>query len=379
MRLWCDHAWLGGERAEPGVGLEIEGGRITAIEPATSAPPPDAERLEGLTLPGLVNAHSHAFHRALRGRTHGQRGSFWSWREEMYRLAAALNPDTYLALATATYAEMALAGITAVGEFHYLHHAPGGAAYADPNAMSDAVAAAAVAAGVRLTFLDTCYLHGGFGRQLDEVQRRFSDGSAEAWVERVGAWGTGSVSVRVGAAIHSVRAVEPNEMAVVAHWADERGRVLHAHVSEQPEENQACLEAYGATPVVLLGRAGALNPRFSAIHATHVTDDDVGRLGRSGSSACLCPTTERDLADGIGPAAALRGAGCGLCVGSDSHAVIDLLEEARAWSWTSAWPRGSGATTAPAPCWPPRLQVARLRWVGRRRGRWPSGRWPILW
>jgi len=330
VKLWCEHAWLGGDRAEAGVVLEIEGDRIVAVETGADAAPADADRVDGLVLPGLVNAHSHAFHRALRGRTHGERGSFWSWREQMYRLAATLTPDSYRALATATYAEMALAGITTVGEFHYLHHGPGGAPYDEPNAMSDVLSDAAEGAGIRLTLLDTCYLHGGIGTELDDVQRRFSDGSVERWAERVEAVDAGGAAmVRRGAAIHSVRAVEPDEMAVIAGWATARDACLHAHVSEQPAENEACLAAYGATPVTVLDRAGALGPRFTAVHATHVTDDDIRRLGASGSSVCICPTTERDLADGIGLAGPSAAAGARLCVGSDSHAVIDLFEETR--------------------------------------------------
>jgi cytosine/adenosine deaminase-related metal-dependent hydrolase len=158
---WCELAWLGGERAEDGVLIDTEGGRIASVT-GTPAPPPGARRLEGLTLPGLANAHSHAFQRALRGRTHW-RGSFWNWREHMYRLAGRLDPESYLALARATYAEMALAGVTAVGEFHYLHHGPDGVPYDDPNEMGHALIAAAAAAGVRITLIDCCYLHGGIG------------------------------------------------------------------------------------------------------------------------------------------------------------------------------------------------------------------------
>ena len=194
MRLWCEWAWLGGPQAEAGVVLEVEGERITAVTTGIDRPPAGAERLAGLTLPGLVNAHSHAFHRALRSRTQAGRGSFWTWRDQMYRLAAALTPDAYRRLATATFAEMALAGITTVGEFHYLHHAAGGTPYAEPNAMGAALIEAAAAAGIRLTLLDTCYLHGGIGQRPNDVQRRFSDGTAKEWAERAG--GAGAVDHR---------------------------------------------------------------------------------------------------------------------------------------------------------------------------------------
>ena len=326
---WCMLAWLGGERAEPGVLVEIEDGRIAAVESGVQEPPPGARRLEGLTLPGLANAHSHAFQRALRGRTQQGSGSFWTWREQMYRAAERLDPESYLALARATYAEMALAGVTSVGEFHYLHHPPGGGRYDDPNEMGRVLMAAAADAGVRITLLDACYLHGGIGAPPEGAQLRFSDGSAEAWAERVEVLGEGD-SARVGAAIHSMRAVDPEEAAAVARWARERDRPLHAHVSEQPAENAACLDAYGRTPTALLAGAGALEGSFTAVHATHLDDDDVGLLGGAGACCCICPTTERDLADGIGQVRRLIDAGASLSLGSDSHAVIDPFEEARA-------------------------------------------------
>ncbi len=318
MRLWCELAWLGGEAAEPGVLLEIEGEHLTGVTPGV-ADPEDAYELRGLTLPGLANAHSHAFQRALRGRTHAGEGSFWTWREQMYELAGALDPDSCFALSRAAFGEMALAGITCVGEFHYLHHAPDGTPYEDPNAMGRAVLAAAHAVGLRVTLLDACYLHGGI--------ERFRDRDAAAWVERVDALAERGPA-RVGAAIHSVRAVDPEAARVVAEWAADRP--LHAHVSEQPKENEDTLARHGRTPTALLADAGALGEHFTAIHATHLTDEDVALLGGAGATICLCPTTERDLADGIGPARRLVDAGAALATGSDSHAVIDPFEEARA-------------------------------------------------
>jgi formiminoglutamate deiminase len=326
---WCELAWLGGEAAEAGVLIDVQDERIAAVTGGAPAPLSGAVRLDGLTLPGLANAHSHAFQRALRGRTQLESGSFWTWREQMYRLADRLGPDRYLALARATYAEMALAGVTTVGEFHYLHHPPGGGRYEDPNAMARALIAAAAEAGVRITLIDACYLHGGIGEPPEGAQRRFSDGDAETWVERVSALGTDD-GVRVGAAIHSMRAVDPEAAAVVAGWAAQGGRPLHAHVSEQPAENEACLEAYGRTPTALLADAGALSAAFTAVHATHLDAADVRLLGEAGACCCVCPTTERDLADGIGAMRRLADAGASLSLGSDSHAVIDLFEEARA-------------------------------------------------
>jgi formiminoglutamate deiminase len=323
----AEHAWLGGDRAESDVLLEVDGDRITAVRPGAELPP-GAERLPGLTLPGLANGHSHAFHRALRGRTHRSGGTFWTWREDMYAVASVLTPDSYRALARAAFAEMALAGVTTVGEFHYLHHGPGGTRYADPNAMGEAVVAAADEAGVRITLLDTCYLAGGFGRPLEGPQLRFGDGDADRWATRVDALRAGPTS-RVGAAVHSVRAVPADQLPAVAGWAAEREAPLHVHLSEQRAENEDCRAAHGRTPTQLLADAGALGPRTTAVHATHLTGADVTLLGGSRTTVCVCPTTERDLADGIGPARALADAGAGLCLGSDSNAVVDLLEEAR--------------------------------------------------
>jgi formiminoglutamate deiminase len=321
---WCELAWLGGELAEAGVVVEVEDGRITAVRAGAPAPPAGSTRLDGLTIPGLANAHSHAFQRALRGRTHGGSGSFWTWREQMYALADRLDPGSYRTLARATFAEMALAGVTSVGEFHYVHHGPGGARYEDPNEMGRAVIDAASDAGIRMTLLDACYLHGGIGEPPSPSQMRFSDGDADAWAERVDALEEGE-RVRVGAAIHSVRAVDPESAAIVAAWARERGRPLHAHVSEQLAENDASLDAYGRTPTGVLHDAGALDAEFAAVHVTHPHDDDLSLL--AGSSVCACPTTERDLADGIGP---MRRMSARLVLGTDSHAMIDLFEEARA-------------------------------------------------
>ncbi|MEU3777977.1 formimidoylglutamate deiminase [Streptomyces sp. NPDC032472] len=329
LTYWLEHAWLG-SAVEPGVAVEISGdGRIAALRTGVDAPPPGAEVLRGLTLPGLANAHSHAFHRALRSEVQVGSGTFWTWREVMYGVAQNLTPDSYFALARAVYAEMALAGITNVGEFHYVHHAPGGTPYADPNAMGEALIEAAAAAGIRITLLDTAYLSSGFGEAPNEHQRRFSDGTAEAWAERVSALKPREHAL-IGAAIHSVRAVPAGQLAAVADWAAQRHAPLHVHLSEQTAENDACRAAHGCTPTELLAEHGVLGARTTGVHNTHLTDGDIALLGGSATGTCMCPTTERDLADGIGPAGRLQQAGSPLSLGSDSHAVIDLLEEARA-------------------------------------------------
>jgi formiminoglutamate deiminase len=326
----CEYAWLGGDAVEPEVVVEVQNGRFVAVETRVAESPADAERLAGLTIPGFANAHSHAFHRALRGRTQAGPGSFWTWREGMYEVAARLDPDSYRALARATFAEMALAGITAVGEFHYVHHGPGGTPYDDPNEMGRAVVSAAAEAGIRITLLDTCYLRGGFDQPLEGPQLRFGDASAEAWAERVEALGDLGPRARVGAAIHSVRAVDSESASTVAAWAAGRSCPLHAHVAEQPAEVEACRAAHARTPTALLDESGVLTDRFTAVHFTHASGPDIRLLGRAGGTCCLCPTTERDLADGIGRARAIADAGAGLALGSDSHAVVDQFEEMRA-------------------------------------------------
>ncbi|QBR93181.1 formimidoylglutamate deiminase [Nocardioides euryhalodurans] len=337
-----ERAWVGGAVRDD-VLVEIVDGRFSRVEPggrvghpAADASPfrrrsprsgGEADTLPGLTLPGLANTHSHAFHRALRGRTQRERGTFWTWREQMYAVAERLDPDSYHRLATAVFREMVAAGMTSVGEFHYLHHQPDGTPYDDPNAMSHALVASAREAGIRLTLLDTCYLSSGFGEPPAGVQRRFSDGDADRWRERVERLSDGD-DLKHGAAIHSVRAVPPEAMPTVVDGA--RGRPLHAHVSEQVAENAACVAAYARTPVELLADHDVLGPLTTAVHATHLTDDDVRLLAEAQAYAGFCPTTERDLGDGIGPGRRLHEAGVRLTLGSDSHAVVDPFEELRA-------------------------------------------------
>lgn len=343
---WCAHALLP-EGAAEGVRLIEQDGRWVRVERA--ARPVDGDvLLPGMVLPGLADCHSHAFHRALRGRTHADGGTFWTWRERMYAVAGRLDPESYFLLARAVFAEMAAAGVTGVGEFHYVHHRPGGSPYPDPNAMGEALRRAAREAGVRLTLLDTCYLHGGLGADghlpLSAEQRRFSDGSVQAWAQRHARLRE-DATTRIGAAIHSVRAVAAEDLPVVVEAS--RGQVLHAHVSEQPAENESSRAFHGATPVEVLARGGALGERFTAVHATHLEQEDIALLGRTGSTACFCPTTERDLADGIGPVMPLLAAGARISLGSDQHAVIDLIEEARALEMDERLRSGERGRLAP--------------------------------
>jgi formiminoglutamate deiminase len=310
-----DRAWVEGAFHD-NVVVEVTQGRFTRVD--TDAPAVSrahAVRVAGLTIPGMANAHSHAFHRALRGHTQRDRGTFWTWRRQMYSVAERLDPDSYYLLAKAVYQEMVSTGITAVGEFHYLHHQPDGTRYARPNAMGDALRAAGHEVGLRVVLLDACYLSSGFGAPPEGVQIRYSDGTAAAWADRAGDG---------PAAIHSVRAVPRDQMHVF------RGRgPLHVHLSEQDAENEACLDRYGLTPTMLLHAEGLLGPQTTVVHATHLTDEDIETLGSTRTNVCITPTTERDLADGIGPARRLADAGCRLSLGSDSHAVVDMFEEMR--------------------------------------------------
>jgi formiminoglutamate deiminase len=327
--FWCESAWLTGGLARR-VRLVTQDGLLKDVL-VDADPQPGDIHLAGVTLPGMANAHSHAFHRALRGRVNGGGGNFWSWREQMYAAAEQLNPDTYFALARAVFAEMVQAGITVVGEFHYVHHRPGGQPYGDPNAMGLAVRQAADEAGIRLTLLDTCYLEGGLNGgghvELHPGQRRFSDGTVDAWAERMSAQRAETDRVRLGAAIHSVRAVRREDLPRVVEAAG--NLPLHVHLSEQHGENLACQMFYGRTPTQLLDEAGALGAHSTAVHATHMDEHDIELLGGTGTGACFCPTTERDLADGIGPARALHDAGSPISLGSDQHVVIDPFEELR--------------------------------------------------
>lgn len=335
--FWCEEALVGlddGPAVVAGVKLDVQGGRITGITAGTE-PQPGDHVLRGVVFPAAANAHSHAFHRILRGRTHDGRGDFWVWREQMYRSAAELTPESYEKVATAVFAEMVVAGFSSVAEFHYVHHQPGGRPYAEAHAMELALARAAAAAGIRLTLLDTLYLAGGIQVPLSPEQARFGDADAQAWLDRLGSLRSEIARdfpadmVSVGAALHSVRGVPERDLELVARQLP-TDMPLHIHLSEQQAENQACLQAYGVTPAGLLARHGLLSPRLSAVHATHLTHEDIGLLGKAGATVVMCPTTEADLADGIGPARALSDAGATIALGTDQHAVIDPWVEMRA-------------------------------------------------
>jgi formiminoglutamate deiminase len=330
--LWhAEQAWLGHHAQD--VLIEVEDGRIKAVTEDVAAPA-GAVQLGGWTIPGLANVHSHAFQHFMRGNAESGAGDFWEWRNRMYQTAEIVEPGRLLTQAREVFREMLEAGITAVGEFHYLH--------ALGNELGEVLIEAAGREGIRITLLDACYLRGGMdGRPLEGTQKSFSDGDVDRWARRMDSLETawleprtiagrdGTEGVRIGAAIHSVRAVDRTSMRTVAEWARKRNAPLHIHLAEQPAEVEECLAVEGCTPTQLLEREGILGPDLTAVHAIHVDSRDIGILAANSVSICACTTTERDLGDRVGPLRALADAGSALCVGSDSNAVIDMLEEAR--------------------------------------------------
>ncbi len=312
-------------------------------------------RLRGRAmLPGMVNAHSHAFQRVIRGRTEyrGARGrdSFWTWREQMYAASSRLTPEDIYDASRMAFLEMALSGITTVGEFHYLHRTPEGSEYEDPNLLSKQVVRAALDAGIRIALLRVAYARAGYLKEPDPRQLRFIEPDAEVYARNTESLiddlapsqtdevtgsnedaGRESATRRawVGVAPHSVRAVPVEYLRAVRDFAGARSLPLHMHVAEQPAEVQACTEETGRTPVALLADEGLLGPRFTGVHAVHVTTEEVARLRDARAFVCACPTTERNLGDGIVPADEFLEAGVCVALGTDSHTQIDLLEDAR--------------------------------------------------
>ena len=332
-----DVAWRAGAfQADLAVALGADG-RIAGLAPAAQAGP-GAERIPGRALlPGFVNGHSHAFQRLLRGRAQwraaGADADFWSWRGAMLAVAASLSPDDVLAASRFAFLEMLHAGFTAVGEFHYLRRDPAGEPYADVHEIADHVVRAARDAGIRVTLLDAAYAAGSFGAPLEPGQRRFATPDVDRFLSDLDAFRArwrDDPAVLVGTAAHSVRTVPVPFLGPLAEWSRERGAPLHAHASEQPGEVAACVAATGRRPVELLADEGAVTAGFTAVHAIHLQASEVALLGRAAAGVCACPTTERDLGDGILPSAELAAAGASISLGSDSHVVIDPFEEMRA-------------------------------------------------
>lgn len=299
--------------------------------------PADISTLPGVALlPGFVNTHSHVFQRSLRGHTHrplSKQDTFWTWRRAMYAEAQRLNPERLYEAAVRTYREMLTAGYTSVGEFHYVHHQPGGQPYAQPNAMSEAVLQAGRDAGIRVVLLMTAYAQGGFDQPPEEEQRRFCDASVEAYLARVEALRL--TGLPIGVAPHSVRAVPPDWFRAIVEYSRTHRLPLHVHADEQTAEIEQCETTYSCRPIELLERFGALGPLTTIIHATHANDAEIALLAQHGCTVCVCPTTEGDLGDGIAPYAALLQAGIPLAIGADSNTRLDPIEELR-WAEYSA-------------------------------------------
>ena len=288
-------------------------------------------------IPAMPNAHSHAFQRGLRGRAERPAPSaagddFWSWREEMYRLAGELDPQSIERVSLEAYREMVAAGYGAVGEFHYVHHRPGGSPYEDPNAMAKAVALAARTAGLPITLLPAAYHRAGPGLPPAEHQRRFCDPSVDAFLRRVDAlraWAAGEPGVSIGVAAHSARAVPADWLQAIAAYSEEHALVRHVHAAEQPRELEEVHAEHGCSPIELLDRTGFLGRRAGVVHAIHVTERDIELLAASGATVVSCPTTEGNLGDGYPPLLRLRDAGVSIAIGSDSQVRIDPFEESR--------------------------------------------------
>jgi formimidoylglutamate deiminase len=307
-------------------------------------------------LPGLVNAHSHAFQRVIRGRTERRstaHDSFWTWREMMYAAATRLSPEDLYDASRMAFLEMAASGISAVGEFHYLHHTPEGMRYADENELAKQVVRAARDVGLRIALLRVAYARAGWNTPPNARQSRFIERDAQAFLKHTetlkqdiareassGAW--------VGVAPHSVRAVPLDYLREVSAFATEHEMPVHMHVAEQPAEVAACLEEHGRTPVALLADEGLLGARFTAVHAVHITTEEARSLATARAQVCACPTTERNLGDGIIPADMLLGAGVRISLGSDSHTQIDLLEDARELEYHLRLQKLERAVLAPA-------------------------------
>ncbi|HKR12330.1 MAG TPA: formimidoylglutamate deiminase [Pyrinomonadaceae bacterium] len=336
MNSWLpDYIYTEG-RFQSGRALVCDGGRIVGVVNGDDAP--EAVVLKGRAmLPGLVNAHSHAFQRVIRGRTEyrsqNTTDSFWTWREQMYAAATSLGPEEIYAASRMAFLEMALTGITAVGEFHYIHHAPDGSIYEDPNLLAHEVIRAAHDAGIRIALLRVAYARAGYQMEVNPRQVRFIENSPDTYLKHLdqllGAIDTKDNMAWAGVAPHSVRAVPLDYLKRIVAFADERRLPVHMHVAEQPAEVAACIQEYGRSPVALLDTEGLLSERFIAVHAIHVTPKAVDAMARSGAGVCACPTTERNLGDGVVPADLYFKANVPVSLGTDSQAQIDLLEDAR--------------------------------------------------
>ncbi len=325
--LEADLTWTG-RGFEPGVRIAIgDDGRIQAVGADAGE---TTERLERRALlPGMVNAHSHAFQRGLRGSGESYPaggGSFWSWREAMYRLVEELEPESFHRLSVQAFEEMLRSGITTVGEFHYLHHdRPGDFRF------DELILDAAAEAGIRIALLSAYYRTGGIGAELAGGQLRFRTESPAAYWARIDALEkrVAEPGRSLGAVVHSVRAADPGEIGEIAAEARRRGLVLHLHLEEQRREVEEARAAYGSTPMHILLERVEVGPWVTAVHCTHTDPAELAAFLDAGGRVCVCPLTEANLGDGLPP---LADAGCraaSLALGSDSNLRISMLEEMR--------------------------------------------------
>ena len=324
--LYQDGHFLSGQQ------LDVDdAGRITV----TARDPTPVDLKGKALLPGFVNAHSHSFQRLIRGRAESRAVSgkdFWSWRNTMYQAAASLSPEEVYDVARMCFLEMARAGITTVGEFHYLHNTPDGTPYDDPNVIAHQVIAAAQSVGLRIVLLRSAYIRSGYQLPLDPGQRRFLE-NVDAFLSNIASlrasYPENSADVRFGVAPHSIRAVPLDELHEIVSWARSNSLPIHMHVAEQIAENVECQREYGCTPVELLAQEELLGKDFVAVHAIHLSSAEITAFAKTQAIVCSCPTTERNLGDGIVPVDALMKLRVRHALGSDSQAQIDSLEDAR--------------------------------------------------
>lgn len=319
-----------------GVGLLVDGrgqiARIVAPGEQVGSEHTVVSMLGRALLPGLVNAHSHAFQRLIRGKAESRAISgkdFWSWRGTMYHAACAVSPEQMYRVARMVFLEMLLCGITTVGEFHYVHNRPDGKPYPDPNTLARQVIAAANSVGLRIVLLRSAYQRAGFRLQPDPGQRRFYESTSAFLKSTEALLAETSETVGVGLAPHSIRALPLHEIRAIAQWGREHGLPIHMHMAEQVAENEACVQEHGATPIALLARERLLGPDWTAIHAIHLREQEFGMLADAGVTICACPTTERNLGDGIFAADLAFEQRIPVALGSDSQAQIGPLEDAR--------------------------------------------------
>ncbi|MDT4897537.1 MAG: hypothetical protein QOH25_2614 [Acidobacteriota bacterium] len=357
LALLPDFVYTGG-RFESGVALVCdESGRITNLTRETEGAGRIVRLRNRAMLPGLVNAHSHAFQRVIRGRTErrtSEHDSFWTWREMMYSAATRLDAEEIYDASRMAFLEMALGGITSVGEFHYIHRAPEGAAYDDANLIAKAVIKAARDVGIRIALLRVAYARSGYRVPSNERQARFLEPDVEDYLRNVESLKTELAQREpamawVGLAPHSVRAVPLHYLQEVARYAAREAKTpLHMHVAEQPAEISACLEEHGRTPIELLDSENLLTQNFTGVHAIHITPEEARALALARAIVCACPTTERNLGDGIIPADLLFKEGVTVALGTDSHTQIDLLEDARELEYHLRLQKLERAVLAPA-------------------------------